>query len=164
MVPMKRWLISGAVLILALAVFAFIRRDLFLSDTYNSTEYHTVHEVTLNGNQTEMDRLLDLNPKLLNVPDYDKNTLLHLAVLRNEIGEVKDLLARGAKVNAQNTARMTPMHLAAKQGEHEIVTLILTHHPDLALRDSRGWTPLTWAVRAHHDEAAQLLRDAGARE
>ena len=161
---MKRWIILGAVLILALAVFAFIRRDLFLSDTYNSTEYHTVHQVTLDGNQTEMDRLLDLNPKLINVPDYDKNTLLHLAVLRNEIGEVKDLLARGAKVNAQNKAKMTPVHIAAKQGEREIVLLILAYHPNLALRDSRGWTPLTWAVNAHHDEVAQLLRGAGARD
>jgi len=160
---MKRWIFVTA-LILGLAVFAFIRRDLFLPDTYNSTEYHTVHEATLNGNQTEMDRLLDLNPKLINVPDYDKNTLLHLAVLRNEIGEVKDLLARGAKVNAQNTAKMTPMHLAAKQGEREIAVLILAYHPDLALRDGRGWTPLTWAVNAHRDEVTHLLRAAGAGE
>src|SRR6266852_6316317 len=109
---MKRWIFPSAVLILALAIFAFIRRDLFLPDTYNSTEYHTVHEVTLNGNQTEMDRFLDSNPKLINVPDYDQNTLLHLAVLRNEISEVKDLLARGAKVNAQNSVKMTPMHIA----------------------------------------------------
>src|SRR5438552_19043889 len=98
---MKRWIIPSAVLILALGIFAFIRRDLFLSDTYNSTEYQTVHEVTLNGNRAEMNRLLDLNPKLINVPDYDQNTLLHLAVLRNELSEVTDLLRRGAKVNAQ---------------------------------------------------------------
>jgi|ERR1700736_2729391 len=159
---MKRWIFAGTVLILAVAAFAWVRRDLFLPDTYNSAEYHAVHEVTLNGNQTEMDRLLDLNPNLINVPDYDKNTLLHLAVLRNEIGEVKDLLARGAKVNAQNTAKMTPVHIAAKQGEREIVVLILAYHPNLALRDSRGWTPLTWAINAHNDEVAQTLRDAGA--
>jgi ankyrin repeat protein len=161
---MKRWIIPSAVLIVALGVFAFIRRDLFIPDTYNSAEYHTVHEVTLNGNQTEMDRLLDLNPTLINVPDYDQNTLLHLAVLRNEIGEVTDLLKRGAKVNAQNTAKMTPLHIAAKQGEREIVVLILGYHPNLALKDSRGWTPLTWAIKSRHDEVAQLLRDAGARE
>src|SRR5438270_11696996 len=158
---MKRWILGA---VLGLNVFAFSGCALFFSDTYNSTEYHTVHEVTLNGNQTEMDRLLDLNPKLLNVPDYDKNTLLHLAVLRNEISEVKDLLGRGAKVNAQNNAKMTPLHIAAKQGEHEIVVLILAYHPNLALRDSRGWTPLTWAVNAHRDEVAQLLRTAGATE
>jgi ankyrin repeat protein len=163
---MKRWIIvgAGAFLILAIAIFAFIRRDLFLPDTYNSTEYQTVHEVTLNGNQTEMDRLLDLNPRLINVPDYDKNTLLHLAVLRNEIAEVKDLLARGAKVNAQNTVKMTPMHFAAKQGEREIAELMLAYHPDLTLRDSRGWTPLTWAINAHRDDLVQLLRAVGANE
>jgi ankyrin repeat protein len=158
---MKRWILRA---VLSLAVFTFNGCALFFSDTFNSTEYHTVHEVTLNGNQAEMDRLLDLNPKLINVPDYDKNTLLHLAVLRNEIGEVKDLLARGASVNAVNTAKMTPMHIAAKLGEREIVVLILAHHPDLGLRDGRGWTPLTWAVKAHHDAVAQLLRAAGARE
>jgi ankyrin repeat protein len=155
---MKRSLLGA---VLSLTILAFSGCALFFSDTYNSTEYHPVHEVTLNGNQTEMDRLLDLNPELINVPDYDSNTLLHLAVLRNEIGEVKDLLARGAKVNAQNRAKMTPMHIAAKQGEHEIVVLILAHHPNLALTDSRGWTPLTWAVTAHHDEVAQLLGAAG---
>jgi ankyrin repeat protein len=157
---MKHW-ISGAVL--SVTLFALNGCALFFSDTYNSTEYHTVHEVTLNGNQAEMDRLLDLNPRLINVPDYDKNTLLHLAVLRNEVGEVKDLLGRGAKVNAQNNAKMTPMHIAAKQGEREIVVLILARHPDLRLTDSRGWTPLTWAVKAHHDAVAQLLRNSGAR-
>lgn len=158
---MKRWILRA---VLSLAVFTLSGCALLFSDTFNSTEYHTVHEVTLNGNQAEMDRLLDLNPKLINVPDYDKNTLLHLAVLRNEVGEVKDLLTRGAKVNAQNSAKMTPMHIAAKQGEREIVVLILAHHPKLDLRDSRGWTPLTWAIRAHRDVVAQLLRAAGARE
>ena len=158
---MKRWILG---LVVGLNVAAFSGCALFFADTYNSAEYHTVHEVTLNGKQTEMDRLLDLNPKLINVPDYDGNTLLHLAVLRNEIGELRDLLARGAKVNAQNKAKMTPMHIAAKQGEREIVMLILPHHPNLALRDGRGWTPLTWAVKAHHDAVAHLLLAAGARE
>jgi ankyrin repeat protein len=74
------------------------------------------------------------------------------------------LLARGAKVNAQNSVKMTPMHIAAKQGEREIVELILGYHPNLALKDNRGWTPLTWAVNAHRDEVAQLLRAAGAGE
>jgi ankyrin repeat protein len=163
---MKRWIITAAiaVLILAIGVFMYVRRDLFLPETYNSTEYHAVHEAALNGNQSEMDRMLDSSPKLINVPDYDGNTLLHLAVLRNEAAEVDDLLARRSDVNAQNTAKMTPMHIAAKQGERGIVVLLLGHNPNLSLKDSRGWTALTWSVNAHHDEIAQLLRAAGARD
>ena len=137
---------------------------LFSTDTYNSADYHTIHQVTLNGDQPTMDRLLDRHPMLINVPDYDKNTLLHLAVLRNHPTEVKDLLSRGAKINAVNTARMTAMHIAAKQGEREIVVLILAYHPNLGLRDDRGWTPLTWAIKAHHDDVAEVLRTTGAQE
>jgi ankyrin repeat protein len=137
---------------------------LFFSDTYNSADYQTIHQVALDGDRPTMDRLLDVHPTLINVPDYDKNTLLHLAVLRNHPTEVKDLLLRGAKVNAVNTAGMTALHIAAKQGEREIVVLILAHHPNLGLRDHRGWTPLTWAVKAHHDDVAEVLRTAGAQE
>jgi ankyrin repeat protein len=152
------------VVILSLAASALSGCALFFSDTYNSVNYHTVHEVTLNGDQATMDNLLDAHPRLINVLDYDKNTLLHLAVLRNHPGEVKDLLSRGAKVNAVNTAKMTPLHIAAKQGERDVVILLLSHHPNLALRDSRGWTSLTWAVKAHHDEVAKLLRTAGSQQ
>jgi ankyrin repeat protein len=147
------------IVILSLAASGLTGCALFFSDTYNSADYHGVHEVTLNGDQATMDDLLDAHPRLINVPDYDKNTLLHLAVLRNHPGEVKDLLSRGAKVNAVNTAKMAPIHIAAKQGERDVVVLLLSHHPNLALRDSRGWTPLTWAVKAHHDEVAKLLRN-----
>jgi uncharacterized protein len=123
-----------------------------------------VHQVTLNGERAKMDALLNAHPRLINVVDENDNTLLHLAVLRNQIGEVQDLLARHANVNAVNSAGMTPLHLAAKLNEVEITKLLLAHKPDLSTRDHRGWTPLVWATKTHHDQIVQLLRRAGARQ
>ncbi|HEV8542114.1 MAG TPA: ankyrin repeat domain-containing protein, partial [Verrucomicrobiae bacterium] len=51
----------------------------------------------------------------INVPDYDKNTLLHLATMHNRTNTVSILLDLDAKVNAQNSAGMTPLHLAARE-------------------------------------------------
>ena|SRR6266581_2853606 len=153
-----------AFLIVVIVSLSFSGCALFISDTYESTKYQAVHEAALNGDRQKMDELLAARPRLLNVPDYDKNTLLHLAVLRNQFAEVKDLLARGAKVNAMNSARMTPLHVAAKLGESEITKLLLSYHPKLSVRDARGWTALKWAEKSHHESVAKLLREAGARE
>ncbi len=123
-----------------------------------------MQQATLNGDRAEMDRQLDRDPRLILALDYDKNTLLHLAVLRKNPIEVADLLNRRANVDAVNTAGMAPIHIAAKQGDAAIVRLLLTHHPNLTLRDSRGLTPLAWAVRARRESVIQLLRAAGVQQ
>src|SRR5581483_782672 len=83
-----------------------------ISDTYKTERYQIIHEATLNGERAKMNEMLNSRPKLVDVADYDENTLLHLAVLRDHTGEVEDLLARKAKVNRTNSVGMTPLHLA----------------------------------------------------
>jgi len=137
---------------------------LLISDTYQTERYQVIHEATLNGERAKMNQMLDARPSLIKVADYDENTLLHLAVLRDQIGEVEDLLTRHANVNATNSVGMTPLHLAAKLNRIEATKLLLAHKPDFSIRDRRGWTALTWATKSHHDKIAALLEKAGARD
>jgi ankyrin repeat protein len=111
-----------------------------------------------------MDEMLDANPRLISVADYDENTLLHLAVLRDHTDEVEDLLCKHANVNTTNSAGMTALHLAAKLNRLEATKLIVKYQPDLSIRDRRGWTALTWAMKTHHDKIVTLLKQSGARE
>lgn len=135
-----------------------------ISDTYKTERYQAIHEATLNGERTKMNEMLDQRPKLIKVADYDENTLLHLAVLRDHTGEIEDLLSRRAKLNATNSVGMTPLHLAAKLNRIEATKLLLKHKPDLSIRDRRDWTALTWATKTHHDKVVRLLEEAGAHE
>jgi len=128
------------------------------SDTYDTEKYTVDHQAALDGDNAVLKGDLRDHPGLINVPDYDKNTLLHLAVLHNHLDTVSLLLGVKADVNARNSAGMTPLHLAAKEGYVAIVKALLQRHPKLDIVDSRGWTPLVWAEKAGHPEVAAILR------
>jgi len=134
------------------------------TDKYKTERYQAVHEATLNGEKDKMDAMLNTAPHLIATRDENDNTLLHLAVLRNEIAEAQDLLSRKADVNAINSAGMTPLHLAAKFDEMQMTKLLLSKKPNLSIRDKRGLTPLDWATKTHHSEIEALLRNSGASE
>jgi ankyrin repeat protein len=55
----------------------------------------------------------------------------------------------------------TRLHIAAKRGETEIVKLLLDHRADVNAKDSRGQTPLAWALAAGQNDIATLLRASG---
>jgi len=40
----------------------------------------------------------------------------------------------------------------------DVAKLLLDYHANLNIKDSRGWTPLTWATETDHEELANLLR------
>jgi ankyrin repeat protein len=82
---------------------------------------------------------------------------------------VKLFLAYGANVNARfvrrgplpmlpKPDRYTRLHVAAERGETEIVKLLLDHRADVNAKDSRGRTPLAWALAAGQNDIASLLR------
>ena len=52
----------------------------------------------------------------------------------------------------------TPLHWAARGGQLQTARLLLDSGADARARDSRGETPLAWAVGADRTEAAELLR------
>lgn len=52
---------------------------------------------------------------------------------------------------------------AAESGNTRIIALLLERGADVNKPDARGITPLQWASRSHHPQAARLLQARGAR-
>jgi ankyrin repeat protein len=128
------------------------------SDTYDTTKYTAAHQAALDGDTVTLGQLLKTHPALINVPDYDKNTLLHLAVMHNRTNTVSLLLDSKANVDATNSAHMTPLHFAARLGYFAVAQILVDHHADRDIKDQRGWTALKWAEMSHHEDVAALLR------
>ena len=64
--------------------------------------------------------------------------------------------------NGRNALRMTPLHLAARNGHTPIVERLLAEGADPRLKDRWGRTAEDWARRMHHDALSARLR-GGAR-
>ncbi len=86
-------------------------------------------------------------------------TLLHGA---RSAAVVKDLLKKGAGVNAKDNADRTPPHLAANYGRQEVAEELIQAGADINARDKDGRTPLHWAVDIGNKEIAEFILDMGA--
>uniref|UniRef100_A0A182QVK2 KAP NTPase domain-containing protein n=1 Tax=Anopheles farauti TaxID=69004 RepID=A0A182QVK2_9DIPT len=105
-----------------------------------------------------------LGTRHLQVDDRDENntTLLMSASGRGASHFVKELLARGADVQAQDLDNWTALHFAAKAGHVGIVELLLDNGADLEHRDMGGWTALMWGSYKGHTGVVALLLQRGA--
>lgn len=104
-----------------------------------------------------------------NLPDWKRRTPLHDLCRPNRAvsdaaGMVRMFLEFGADVNAVDEEdRSTPLGIAAREGNAELVGLLLDNGADPNAAGARWATPLAWAERRGHDEIARLLRSRGAR-
>jgi len=89
---------------------------------------------------------------------------IHLAAEEGNIDMIKCLVRHGANVNAltQGANCVTPLHMAAAKGRKEVIEFLIDNGADINASDLARKTPLTWAVEAGQEEAAQILRNAGA--
>jgi len=74
----------------------------------------------------------------------------------------KLLIERGADVNARNSDRETPLHLASSACRAAIAKLLVDNGADANARDENGETPLHKAVRADCISVVKLLLEKGA--
>ena len=116
----------------------------------------------LNGNTEEVNRLLKKNPNLINTKDEYGNNLLCRAILKENIKMAECLLKNGMDVNAINNGS-TALHIAVDVQLIEMVKLFLVDYgADINKRDTRGNTPLNYAVYRGNKEIAYYLLDKGA--
>jgi hypothetical protein len=79
-----------------------------------------------------------------------------------DAARVRELLRKGANVNARTENGITPLHWAAFWGHVDFVRLLLEHGAEVNAREENGWTPLHVAALTGHAEVARLLLERGA--
>ncbi len=121
-----------------------------------------IHEAAKTGDIARLQELLNADPSLVNSPDDNVMTPLHLAAEAGATEAVSLLIRSGANVNAADFQNRIPLHLAAYDGNAEAVKLLLENGADPALRDMRDRLPLAHACYWGKDlETVRLLIDAG---
>ncbi len=78
----------------------------------------------------------------------------------NDVGFAKDLLARGAEINAKTKTGDTPLHMAAAGDNADLVAVLLEHGADVDAANSEGKTPYGMARKV---EVRVLLKQHGAK-
>lgn len=93
------------------------------------------------------------------VKNAHDSTLLHYALILNKFDMIKWLIEKyNLDVNAANKPNLdTPLHLAAANGQLEIVQYLIDHAADLNAKDKAGHTPLQRAARSYRWDVVQCL-------
>ncbi|HEX2722535.1 MAG TPA: ankyrin repeat domain-containing protein [Gemmatimonadaceae bacterium] len=93
--------------------------------------------------------------------NWHRFTLLHHMAAKGELGKAKLLLQHGASIDAVDEEyRSTPLGVAARSGQAEIVKLLLESGGDPLVAGASWALPLAWAERKGHTEVAGMLRKA----
>ena len=105
-----------------------------------------------------IDKGADVNKK-----DRVKKTVLHHYVSESgDLKVVKLLLSKGAKIDAKDEGRRTPLMLAAGRGQNVISLYLINQGADVSKKDVRKRTALHYASESGHLKLAKLLCSKGA--
>lgn len=88
---------------------------------------------------------------------FQGETPLKIAVVRDDVQTVTDLLEAGADPNLPSEDEQTPLHHAASHGHLEIIRLLLAHGALTTPVDIYGFTPASIARLSHDEESYALL-------
>lgn len=95
--------------------------------------------------------------------NWDKHTPLHHAAANNDAESVKQLIAQGADVNAQDREGFSPLHYAAQEYAVDAAKALLDARAEVDTTNKYGNTPLwtaTFNSRGRGD-MIKLLRESG---
>lgn len=95
------------------------------------------------------------------VPNPELDAALIKAAWANDLATAKDLIERGADVNAQDDTRQSAFLIAASEGYTELLWLTLAHGADVASLDSYDGTALIRAAERGHADIVGLLIQHG---
>ena len=79
---------------------------------------------------------------LLDNKDLQDNTILHLAVVNNDVTTAELCLDHGVDVNTRKSKETTPLHIAASKGNLEMAELLISRGAGVDLKDGDSKAPL----------------------
>jgi ankyrin repeat protein len=97
----------------------------------------------------------------LNAIDNRKNTPLVLAAENGSIALVRAILERGGSPNSKNIEGYSPLHIAARIGNRDVVKLLVVAGAEIEAMSPKG-TPFHVAKNHGHDDVVALLIALGA--
>ena len=109
-----------------------------------------------------MNRKGDIAMQNVNVVNKDGHTALMDAAKEGDVEAVKDLLHRGAEVDAKSSKGKTALHYAAANGRLDVVNLLISSGADLNARDRDWHTPLMLSAIYGCNHTVQSLLNNGA--
>lgn len=96
------------------------------------------------------------------VPPSELKKSLFRSVEAGNTVNVEALIAQIAEVDARNERNDTPLIIAARHGQGEVVKLLLSRGAEVDAMNLQGATGLSRAAEAGHDQVVKLLLAAGA--
>jgi ankyrin repeat protein len=95
-------------------------------------------------------------------PDHAMMTMpLHHAIKYDDKATTQVLIRAGADVNQRDDFNITPLMLAAANGDEELVRQLLKIGADASVEDKNGRTAVTLAKRAGREDLAAVLKEHG---
>lgn len=124
----------------------------------------TFAEACAFGDEERVRQLLDEDPSLASSFSDDGYPSVSLAIFFGQPQIARDLIERGANVNAvsRNAQTVAPIHGAASVGNREMVRLLLERGADPNARQERGFVALHTAAMHGDIEMAKALVEHGA--
>jgi len=93
--------------------------------------------------------------------EFKNATPLATAIAKGDVETVKKFIEYGADVNEKSNG-MTPLMVAARYNQVEIIKLLLSKGANLKLTDDKGLSALRYAELSNATQAADTLRLAKA--
>ncbi len=110
--------------------------------------------------------LLQHDPTIVNTPDENGSTPLHVALAHGDWPVIWMLLESGAEadISKVDSRETTPLHVATARGDKYVTSLLIEKgaESDINKPDNRELTPLHIAAKLGHGAVVELLLDKGA--
>ena len=93
--------------------------------------------------------------------EYTNATPLAIAIAKGDVTTVKAFISYGADINEKSND-MTPLMLAARYNQVEIINLLLQNGASVKVTNSKGFNALKYAKLSNAAQAADALTKAKA--
>uniref|UniRef100_A0A914X7S8 Uncharacterized protein n=1 Tax=Plectus sambesii TaxID=2011161 RepID=A0A914X7S8_9BILA len=149
------------------AVLTLIEADASLLTARDRRGCLPLHLAAWNGHLPAVEALLNADRSTVDIVNNAKESSLHFASQHGHAKVVSALLQRQADAKALNARGETALDLAARFGRANVVRLLVSNCPELALQsavecvDSSSVYPLHSAARNGHIDCLAILIDSG---